>query len=1275
MVQRIRENYLLIIYGCILFCIHIVFLPLLNGIIFGDELGYWGSVAFITGKDWSEVLSSLSYYSYTYGIWFIIPMMIGLSSSVLYKIAVLFNVACNIASFLVAYKVGKEIFSQLNKKEMGTIAFLISLYSGMLASALANWTESLLVLLYWSSIYCLLKIVKRPSYLNVSIFNLIICYAFAVHLRFVGVLLSGIVILILLFILKKIRFKYIVCAVGILLICCTLHMVIQNIVVDKVFLNNEMVANNDFSGSTSRIAQLLSVEGIYNFINSFLGKVAYTAVATCLMGILGFQKIAIMVFTSVKNIYRTKRTVSNSYIYMYIFLCSVSMILISAIYISNSTNRGYLFYGRYIEVVFGPLLLIGIAYFVQKKFKISTFFINFIGLFIVSFFLKDTLSGIDPNEGGIWATGMAPFFTSLNTQSTVIFFAVGTAMAVFFSIVLIYILWPCKFEKAFSAGKYIVLLVVLGSFWLYTFAFLVSNWMVPKQNNVDSNSSFIIDFVNELNIDSPIMVISDDSEFPWELQFRLQNNKIFVDTSFDEVPNIVYSDQQEYIVDNIEYYMYTSPESMYNIFLNPDYAEIIHANTYKNKIELEENEDSKEGYIYYGPYITLQRGNYEVVFELQYKLGGEQLGYCDISINNGQTIIKKVALTKDMFEDDQTTVSIPFSLHESTTGIEFRINLNPDVSVTLNDVYYLQDLNSYTVGLGNTAEIEKIADDVVRFNLSLEVIYMNSGEEKIDLSCLESLLNGYQFSVRSLEEIESFPKMEGHYIVADKNSMEWFDLLPDYIILQQYEQHILLASKDVVPKETQTLSNGNYADLSLIQNKSANSYVSGIYNLRDGGEYEVILKLQDEDDISELCVQALTDETVIEEVYESEYKDEIAVRFHSSVPIYNLNFRIYSTSTKKELNYVGGQIARIRDRITYIYDEQLKPLLDIADMLPNTDGVVSILTRGWNLDEREGIKKYLGEQNVKLCKYMESQDMNSNDITRCVNKDNSEVVEISFPDTNWLITSTDVSLIYDLMTEYTVVERTDWYALLVRHNYASLLQEKGIELLSDQMYLSLDFYNEVTETSALNRNISIPGGTYKVMFEVIPNSDELEEEEFGVQVWSGNNKYKFYQLNGKQDSIILSSQKGISNLRFEFLENVPGKLVANVLGICKLSDAYEIDLRKMKSYHGIYNDETSSIATSQDTIYGPYINMETGNYRIEFFYNTDSPKNLLFDVSANGGMIIMDSSNIMSERTEDGYKIALELSTEVELEQVEFRVHVPDGVEIELKSIIVSQEQ
>ena len=140
---------------------------------------------------------------------------------------------------------------------------------------------------------------------------------------------------------------------------------------------------------------------------------------------------------------------------------------------------------------------------------------------------------------------------------------------------------------------------------------------------------------------------------------------------------------------------------------------------------------------------------------------------------------------------------------------------------------------------------------------------------------------------------------------------------------------------------------------------------------------------------------------------------------------------------------------------------------------------------------------------------------------------------------------------------------------------------------------------------------------------------------------------------------------------YEILEKYPGIVKTEFAGIEKISDAFEIDLNQMQFYSGEYDAESDCINASSDTIYGPYIDLKAGNYEVSFQYNADLPQSIAFDIAANGGEILVDSSSVTPVQVGDNYEAKLLFSSDEDLEQVEFRTYIPEGVQCVLKAIVV----
>ena len=1237
MQHKIGNNRLCIICLIILFMIQIVFLEQYNGTIFADELGYWGTAAFINNKNWSYVLSQISYYSYIYGLIFAIPMALGLSFDVLYKVSIIFNVICNLISFVFSCKVVHALYPKHTRNQNVIIAFLASLYSGTLALSQASWTESLLILIFWCSIYLLVKLIREPSYFRVIVFALCISFGFVVHLRYVTVLIVGGGMLLLLFCTKKIDARKLIVSYAIICLVIIAHTLFKDYIITNVFENNILVANNDFSSASSRIRQIFSVKGLENFVISFLGKVTYLMISTCMVGVIGLEIMLSQVIKTIKKWNLSKTIDDNTYVHTYVSASFIAMLLLCTIYILDASNRGYLFYGRYIEVLFGPLLIIGISFLCDEDIRIGRVITYCLIILFLSFLLQMPLSLVNPNDGGIWATGMAFFFTNANSQSTVIYLAVGTTIFIFLLIICLHRIGERIELKKIKHWKQIWLIVVLGGYWIFTAAYMIVTWILPQHEAADSNSKFLIDFVEEYNINCPIFVLDADEKTSWILQFRLQNNVILDADMIEYVePKIVYCKEDEVILSDIEYIKFSSPDSRFNIFLNPSYVEQIDLSRYCinvfDNIEMLDSEDTN--FLYAGPYISLPRAEYEVVYQLQCSSEEDIIGYCEISANSGTEILKAVEINKEMFVNQEAQIRIPFSLYEDKSGIEFMIRVNDGVDLKLTDLYYYQKVNVYAPGLDDSEEFDKVIDDILDTNYSSKVTYMNSTLDEINLSYIVQDMKNYDLCVMSPEEIKEQSSTIQQYVIADAGYLDWMELLPEYTVISRHKNHVLLISTNAIKEDSvDLLSYGQAADLRLLENVQDGYNVAQLYTLNDGGEFKFELDLDEYANKHDLlCVEVLSGKSVIKKYNNIEPSSTIEFTLESYKKVNDLSFRIYSTNTRKEIKYLKGRVALLRNRINVTYDDQLKPLLDIVSTIPGLGNEIVLLSDNWKIEDREDISKYFGNINANFYKYIAQDKILDAQEEVFSSRDDTDIKVISYPESDWLITTLNTEMLYEFMAEYTVVARTDRYVLLIKSS--SISQNQDIEVLSQESELSMDFFTLVDENGIKYQNINIPSGTYNLNLKVKKDYGvDLNDSELKILIRNGDTLYKEYNIQPDQDYIVVSSQNGFSDLQYDILSKGNSVNGITISGIEKVSDAFEIQLSQMQFYNGEYDEISDSIISSADTIYGPYCDLDPGDFEIIFVFKTDQPMEINFDIAVNGGEIIADSSKSEAKRS------------------------------------------
>lgn len=709
--------------------------------------------------------------------------------------------------------------------------------------------------------------------------------------------------------------------------------------------------------------------------------------------------------------------------------------------------------------------------------------------------------------------------------------------------------------------------------------------------------------------------------------------------------------------------------------INPIYREIL-ANKQQNVLDktVQNQQKNVSNYTYYGPYISLPRANYIVSWELQYVSGSGLLGYCDISVNNGTTVVQSVELTQDMFQNGTVTVTIPFSLYSNTAGIEFRVYTYEGTELELVNLYYKQTLNSFTPGLDNPSETTALVKDLQDVGLASSLVYLNSTQDDIDISYLQSLIPDCNMSVLNAGNMDMLikaPSYHSCYVLADKAYFDWFRLLPEYTVIKQYENHILLVSSSAITEDILRLSWDNYADLSLIQKQQDNLYVSGSYALKEGGEYEVVLDIpQNIDDTDSIHVKVYSGSTVIEELMDLEYGNSISIPFTTYSGTNDLSFLLYSEKESKQIICNSGRIRQIRSGLSYTYDEQLRPLLDIAEELPFKDNTLAFLSPRWEKESIDDISAYLDEQTIEFFQYQPDDIEDGILFGICSTT--------AFPTQEYLIATPDLAMLYDVLSQYIIAGRTDRYVLLVDKDYTDILYSLGIASLSRDLTISSSFFKKIDDTGVAKWDISIPSGTYEIIFETdtdtISSLHQAEDEIAQLQIWSGNNLYDSFHISQSDAAIVVSSQYGIENLSFKFLTNTAGTIPGKFAGIKKISDGYQIRLNTLisLSQNAVYDENARSLTTSNDTIYGPYLTMEAGEYEAIFEYTTDHPAGVYFDVACNQGEEISSSAYVPAKRDGENYLMKLPFTLSDTTNNMEFRMYVSDTVEATLTNLSIN---
>lgn len=1235
--------------------------------ILGDEYGYWAGASFFAGLDWSDVTSLNSYYSYGYGMILAILLKLFTDSQIAYKCAIMINAVFFISSCVIAYRCACFVLHSSNKALLMIIAIIVTLYPSNIYFSQTTLCENYLTFLWWGTIYLVLENLYRPRRWKHLLLLMVSILMYYVHHRTIGILVFGIIIE--LFCLwrnkeKKASILFYILVFGMFFLTFRF---VDSRMMDSYYTNKELLSGNTMSGRVSMLTSLINIENMIGLMTSILGQIFYLSVSTFGLFLLSIIYLIKVTYSFTKSLILKKRVSKMAVWHVFLLMAFLLSLGISSLSFIIPARLDQLVYGRYLEYMIGPYLLIALGHLfvirdnIQLERKIVPIVIIVLLVSVlISYEYANLRDYVFVNNIAISDLYNGDFFGGVVRASV-------RAIFIWF-LIMISLRINCNWSK-----KGIIL--VLGVSWCITSIVVLYRYEYPvrKSNQVGNVASYIKSLDDSTKMyylpaeNAGFMdVISIDY-----LQFLFPKKSIEVLYDYEDVLNIqdgiLLLNNKKYPDDLNSNIKIVVAEGEFQVAIPISatnynyYAE--KASELKRSLKLERfeirNDYSQDDYVVFGPYITLERGDYEAIFGLQLESNNSNLGYCDISANNGETIIARTDFTDEMFENGHATITVPFSLYDNTENIEFRVFAYSGNEIKLRNFYYKQQKDSYTPGLDNADEVQQIAQRIYERNEKLDIVYLNSTESNINLSYLKEVFPEYSISSANLEEISEKNNLKDYYIIADKGYLDWMKLLPDYTVLNQYNNHLLLVSSNAVKTDENTLSSERHADLSLFQKRLNDLYISNVYTLGEGGEYEAILQLPENKDITgDLQIEVLSGEKVLKELYDIKYEKTIHITFDSYEAINDLRFLIYSKDDQKEIRYKTGCICQLKDENHFIYDEQLKPLLDL---IPDLNNTIHLISTKWTTEDKRKILQYLNDIPVDFMEY-ELLDT----------KDQEKSETLPYSKLSWFIAKPDTPIVYNFLPEYVIAARTDYFVLFIKNEYEEVFADFGVTPLSQETEIFADFFKNVDEEGITNWNISVASGTYALKFNLqISSNYELEDGDIRVKIWGNDIPSRTYALDLDTNQIVISSHIGFTNLHYEILEKYPGIVKTEFAGIEKISDAFEIDLNQMQFYSGEYDAESDCINASSDTIYGPYIDLKAGNYEVSFQYNADLPQSIAFDIAANGGEILVDSSSVTPVQVGDNYEAKLLFSSDEDLEQVEFRTYIPEGVQCVLKAIVV----
>ena len=377
--EQIARKGLFVLFAVILLVVPFLHIGVRNlPYVYNDEFGYWASAARFVGMDWNEVFSKIAYYSYGYSFVLAILIFVTGSAAVAYKLAILLNGVWLILSFLCLYKSAKILFPKYRKELLMLVSFVAALFSSNIAEVNYTWPETFLFFLFCAIFYLILSIWQQSSCLKLLALSLLTVYTFFVHQRTLGIVLAiGIIVLMMLF-MKKISWKQFLCFAMPILIGFILGSQVKDFVINEVWNNSGAVSGNNFSGQTHKIKSLLTYSGIKKFVLALLGKGYYVFASNYFIVPLSVCILVQWIWIAIRKKQQTIKCVIG----VFLLLSLIFSLGINSIFMMTPGNVTHIVYGRYIDNVIGPFLMIGIISLFEYKIN---WFKNLFAIAVFSF--------------------------------------------------------------------------------------------------------------------------------------------------------------------------------------------------------------------------------------------------------------------------------------------------------------------------------------------------------------------------------------------------------------------------------------------------------------------------------------------------------------------------------------------------------------------------------------------------------------------------------------------------------------------------------------------------------------------------------------------------------------------------------------------------------------------------------------------------------------------------------------------------------------------------
>ena len=365
--------------------------------VFPDEFAQFAIAAYFAGHDWSDVVSQDAfYYSYGYAI-LLIPFFVLLKNpDMIYTSALILNtilVSCTVPlSYALCKRWGAS--GLRDNPVLIPVILLSSLSGAAVAYSVLGWAEAALIVSAFAITLCFYKLQENGCsgyWFVIQAFLLV--YGYALHQRFLGVLIAGSFVLLIMTIMKKVKIKHFTLFFSAIVVLFAAHSIIKNDIQTNLWLigyQGDALLNNDYGSVFNKATNILTTaEGFLSAARVFAGQLFYLGVASFLLIYFSVHRLLGLNIEFLKDTFGNIRGQKREFDFslMFMLLAFLFTFAISVVFMHLPNRGDHLVFGRYNAIIYSVLCLYIMSMIIKGEYRPGKAAFIVAGAFIALTFL------------------------------------------------------------------------------------------------------------------------------------------------------------------------------------------------------------------------------------------------------------------------------------------------------------------------------------------------------------------------------------------------------------------------------------------------------------------------------------------------------------------------------------------------------------------------------------------------------------------------------------------------------------------------------------------------------------------------------------------------------------------------------------------------------------------------------------------------------------------------------------------------------------------------